>query len=83
MKDKWIHPDTKLPPPQVPVLCIVKALCDCEHYIPSVMAREIIAHDGDWRWYQGENIPLAPRDYVKMWQPLPEMPKRFVPAWEE
>lgn len=89
MINKWISCKKRLPKMNVPVLCIIKALCECAHYGQMVAIRfDLQCDDGAWEWHNAiasldDQILRIDNSMIIYWQPLLKMPKGFIPAWEE
>jgi hypothetical protein len=81
----WISVNTKLPKLREPVLCIIKANCGCEHYIPAVLARVNILDD-DWRWLANDpknaDFVQCPKENVKAWQPIEKFPIKYIKGFD-
>lgn len=75
----WVLVDKELPKQGVPVLCIIRSGCKCEHYSPCVLSR--VPHEGDWVWYSGfdhEDINICvEKKEVIAWMHLPKFPAQF------
>lgn len=76
----WISVKTKLPNINVPVLCIIKANCGCEHYIPNILARINILDD-DWAWLgsdpKNSGFVQFQKEDVKAWQFVEKFPVKY------
>jgi hypothetical protein len=80
---KWVSVNTRLPKINVPVLCIVEANCECEHYVPAVLARMNIVDD-DWDWIgvsanedNKSGRARIKKEYIKMWMDVEKFPSKF------
>lgn len=83
MKQKWIDIKKQLPPFYVPVLCVIKANCDCDHYSQFVFVRVEHKNDyEDYAWTDGEGKDLYHPHDILYWQPLPEMVEGLETAYD-
>jgi len=85
--NNWISVNTKLPKIGVPVLCVLKSACPCDHYVPAILARVVVAHDGHWEWITNVNTSndieiKCSKELVKCWQSLPKFPVKFNEGFE-
>jgi hypothetical protein len=77
--NNWISVKEKKPKMNMPVLCIVKADCECCHYVPTILAREIITDDGEWEWVSGQidensKSQRCKKDKIVYWRAIPKFP---------
>ncbi len=78
--DKWISVNTRLPKLKEPVLCIIKTVCGCEHYVPAVLARVNVLDD-DWAWIANDPKNLdfvqCPKEDVRAWKLIDKFPSKY------
>jgi hypothetical protein len=82
--NKWLDAKECLPPLDIPVLCIIKNSCECDHYSQAVFAR--IQHDnnvGGYAWYDGQGTNVYHPGDILYWQKLPPMLEGFEAGYPE
>ncbi len=81
----YISVNTKLPKLKEPVLCIVKASCECDHYIPAILARVNVTDD-TWQWLadnpeSGKYVSIN-KEQVVAWQHIEDFPKKYTEGFD-
>ena len=73
----WHPVNARLPKLGVPVLCIVRAACECDHYVPTILCRQML-HDG-WAWMQDVNCEFIHinEEKVVAWRSIEKFPTKF------
>ena len=84
--NKWISINQGLPPIEVPVLCIIKADCECDHYAQSVFMRinvNLNLKDWEWKFFvdSPSGLPYIGKNKVIYWKYLPYMPPGCKPSY--